>query len=112
MFRAMLTRGTDPHLAPKLPEYFRNAGIFNDVDYLAFDWPLTPWSQDPKQRSVGSVMMRDIRQFPDTSRLLIIDAAGISPVEYDRIKIRFLQEIELDYKIVWKLWSVWGIKSG
>ncbi|WVW79122.1 hypothetical protein I302_101087 [Kwoniella bestiolae CBS 10118] len=108
--KAMLNRGTDPQLAPKLPQYFTDSGLFQQVDSVALDWPLTPWSQDPKQRSVGSVMIRDVKQFPDTSRLLIIDGAGISPTEYDGIKIRFLQEIEMDWKIVWKLWAVWGIR--
>ncbi|WWC64242.1 uncharacterized protein I303_106851 [Kwoniella dejecticola CBS 10117] len=107
---AMKTRGTDPHLAPKLHRYFNESGVFEHVEGLRVDWPMTPWSTDPKQRNVGLVMLRDVRQFPDTSRLLIIDAAGIPPHEYDRIKIRFLQEVEMNYKVTWNLWTCWGFK--
>ncbi|RXK38724.1 hypothetical protein M231_04034 [Tremella mesenterica] len=74
--------------------------------------PMWPWSNDPILRKTGEIIYGDSLEIPETCRLMIVDACGLSMQEYDNLKDGFLGDLgRPGAEMTIPIWHNWAFKS-
>ncbi|KAK8843510.1 hypothetical protein IAR55_007170 [Kwoniella newhampshirensis] len=106
---AMLKFGIDIYAALNIPRYLDQSGSFGPVEAKRQLLPMSPWSDEPHLKQIGSTQLTNSLAMPDTVRRLVLATSVITESEYDSLKAGFIQEMqEAKGKVVLPICSVWA----